>query len=251
MSRKSDSESDTDSVYDMPSGKWVVTDKVRSTSEGEQKSLTKSKKSVHPTVNFDKGVPHNTQENQFYSGRRPSEYYDDREYTFPKERSRLSPEEHDIERGNVFKQEWSRYTPFRHNTDVLDEPCYYRGQQRVRSPPRLGYVRGGPHYSGGQYEVKSPYDQGYVRSPREYYKPSYSDKEEDIDHNNNVSVVSKLRGGSPKGDVLGPASPSQVPVQWKLTPIDVDVAKPLYSFLPRPCRYTEYYLRGDPRFHQK
>ena len=57
----------------------------------------------------------------------------------------------------------------------MDEPYYYRGQQRVRSPPRLGYVRGGPHYSGGQYEVKSPYDQGYVRSPREYYKPSYSD----------------------------------------------------------------------------
>ena len=48
--------------------------------------------------------------------------------------------------------------------------------------------------------------------------------EDDIDHNNNVSGVSKLRGGSPKGDVLGPASPSQVPVQWKLTPIDVDVA---------------------------
>ena len=75
--------------------------------------------------------------------------------------------------------------------------------------------------------------------------------EDDIDHNNNVSGVSKLRGGSPKGDVLGPASPSQVPVQWKLTPIDVDVAKPLYSFLPRPCRYTEYYLKGDPRFQQK
>ena len=29
MSRKSDSGSDTDSVYDMRSGKWVVTDKVR------------------------------------------------------------------------------------------------------------------------------------------------------------------------------------------------------------------------------
>ena len=176
MSRKSDSGSDTDSVYDMPSGKWVVTDKVRGTSEGVQKSQTKSKKSVHPTVNFDKGVPHNTQENQYYSGRHPSEYYDDREYTFPKERSRLSPEEHDIERGKVFKQEWSKYTPFRYETDVLDDPCYYRGQQRVRSPPRLGYVRGGPHYSGGQYEVKSPYDQGYARSPREYYKPSYSDR---------------------------------------------------------------------------
>ena len=98
MSRKSDSELDTNSVYDMPSGKWVVTDKGRGTSEGVQKSQTKSKKSVHPTVNFDKGVPHNTQENQYYSGRRPSEYYDDREYAFPKERSRLSPEEHDIER---------------------------------------------------------------------------------------------------------------------------------------------------------
>ena len=37
MSRKSDSGSDTDSVYDMPSGKWVATDKVRGTSEGVQK----------------------------------------------------------------------------------------------------------------------------------------------------------------------------------------------------------------------
>ena len=105
MSRKSDSESDTDSVYDMPSSKWVVTDKVRGTSEGVQKSQTKSKKSVHPTVNCDKGVPHNTQENQYYSGRCPSEYFDDREYTFSKERLRLSPEEHDIERGKAFKQE--------------------------------------------------------------------------------------------------------------------------------------------------
>ena len=166
MSRKSDSESDTDSVYDMPSGKWVVTDKVRGTSKGVQKSQTKSKKSVHPTVNFDKGVPHNTHENQYYSGRLPSEYYDDREYTFPKERSRLSPEE----------QEWSKYTPFRYDTDVLDEPYYDRGQQRVRSPPRLGYVRGGPHYSGDKYEVKFPYDQGYVRSPKGYYKPSYSER---------------------------------------------------------------------------
>ena len=89
MSRKSDSGSDTDSVYDMPSGKWVVTDKVRGTSEGVQKSQTKSKKSVHPTVNFDKGMPQNTQKNQYCSGRYPSEYYDDREYTFTKERSRL------------------------------------------------------------------------------------------------------------------------------------------------------------------
>ena len=55
MSRKSDSGSDTDSVYDMPSGKWVVSDKVRGTSEGVQKNQTKSKKSVYPTVNFDKG----------------------------------------------------------------------------------------------------------------------------------------------------------------------------------------------------
>ena len=59
---------------------------------------------------------------------------------------------------------------------MLDEPYYYRGQQRVRSPPRLGYVRGGTRYSGGQYEVKSPHDQGCARSPREYYKPSYSDR---------------------------------------------------------------------------
>ena len=55
---------------------------------------------------------------------------------------------------------------------MLDELYYYRCQQRVRSPPRVGYVRGGSHYSGGQYEVKSPYDEGCVRSPREYYKPS-------------------------------------------------------------------------------
>ena len=68
--------------------------------------------------------------------------------------------------------------------------------------------------------------------------------EDYIDHNNNVSGISELRGGSPKGDVLGPASPSQALIQWKLTLIDVDVAKALYSFLPRPCRYTEYYLKG-------
>ena len=95
---------------------------------------------------------------------------------FPKERSRLSPEEHDVEREKVFPQERSKYTPFRYDTDVLDETYYYRGQQRFRSPPRLGYVIGGPHYYGDKYEVKSPYDQGYVRSPREYYKPSYSDR---------------------------------------------------------------------------
>ena len=121
----------------MPSGEWIVTDKVRGTYEGVQKSQTKSKKSVHPTVNFDKGVPDNTQEYQYYSGRHSSQYYDDRDYTFSKERSRLSPEEHDIERGKVFKQELSKYTPFRYDTDVLDELYFYRGQQRVRSPPRL------------------------------------------------------------------------------------------------------------------
>ena len=101
MSRKSGSGSDTDSVYDMPSGKWVVTDEVRGSFKGVQMSRIKSNKSGHPTVNFDKAVPQNTQKNQYYSGRL-SENYDDREYTFPKERSRLSPEVQDTERGKVF-----------------------------------------------------------------------------------------------------------------------------------------------------
>ena len=70
-------------------------------------------------------------ENQYYSGRHPSEYYDDREHTFSKETSRLSPEVHETERGKVFPQERSKYTPFKYDTDVLNEPYYYRGQQRV------------------------------------------------------------------------------------------------------------------------
>ena len=73
-------------------------------------------------------MPQNTQKNQYYSDRHPSEYYDDRKYTFSKGRSRLSHEVHDAERVKVFPQEWSKYTPFRYDTDVLDEPCYYRGQ---------------------------------------------------------------------------------------------------------------------------
>ena len=58
----------------------------------------------------------------------------------------------------------------------LYEPYYYRGQQKVRFPSRLGYVRGGTHYTGGQYAVKSRYDQGHPKALREYYKPSYSDR---------------------------------------------------------------------------
>ena len=102
MSRKSDSGSDTDSVYDMPSGKCVITDEVRGSFKGVQMSQIKSNKSGHPTVNFDKAVPQNTQKNQYYSGRHLSENYDDREYTFAKERSRLSSEVQDTERGKVF-----------------------------------------------------------------------------------------------------------------------------------------------------
>ena len=73
-----------------------------------------------------------------------------------------------------FPQEWSKYTPLKYDSDVLDESYYYyRGQQRVRSPPRLGYVRGGPHYSDAQYEVKSKYDQGYARSPSSFTRPRF------------------------------------------------------------------------------
>ena len=66
--------------------------------------------------------------------------------------------------------------------------------------------------------------------------------EEDLDLNNNAV------GESPKGDVLGPASPSPDVVPWRLIEVDINIPRPLYGFLPKPCRYTRYYLNQDPRF---
>ena len=65
MSKNSYSGSDTDSVSDMPSGKWVVTDKITGTSEGIQNSQFKSKKSDHPTVNI-VVVPQNTEKSTLF-----------------------------------------------------------------------------------------------------------------------------------------------------------------------------------------
>ena len=69
--------------------------------------------------------------------------------------------------------------------------------------------------------------------------------EEDLDANHNVSDQQP-----PKGEPVGPASPGPDvgTMVWKLVPIDLDVKKPTYSFLPKPCKYTRYYLKQDPRF---
>ena len=120
-----------------------------------------------------------------------------------------------------------------------------RGRSRSRSP-----IEAAP----GACVTMSP----FVGSPPR--TPTMSDVdefvftdlvEEDLDHNNNVCVLPETGGSSPQGDTAGPASPDHGPVEWKLVPVDVDIMKPIYSFLPKPCKYTEYYLRGDPRFHQK
>ena len=61
--------------------------------------------------------------------------------------------------------------------------------------------------------------------------------EEDLDCNNNVRVIG---GSSPKGELAKPASPTHVPMEWKLVSVDVHSMKLFYAFLPKPCKYTEY-----------
>ena len=117
-----------------------------------------------------------------------------------------------------------------------------RGRSRSRSP--IGAAPGG-------CVTMSPFVGSPPRTPTmsdidEFVFPDLI--EEDLDGNNNVRV---MEGSSPKGDLAGPASPTHVSMEWKLVPVDVHSMKPLYRFLPKPCKYTEYYLKGDPRFYQQ
>ena len=145
MSNRSNSESDSDSVYDVPGEMWVVTDSVRDTLEGRSKNQNRARESGRAYVHFDESNFQGVRDYQTHMDGHPLRYFGEGEHTYPKERSRVLPTVQDL----------PKQIPTNHYSDMLHEPYYTSSQYRARSPSRMDYAQGGPRNPSGRFSGQS------------------------------------------------------------------------------------------------